>query len=128
VSPSNSNPLSVLLHSNIAAGEPEVKLALSRLSVEIKRRRKGPPSPNAHDLFVSVLRALLRIRGRAHAEARMACLCDSVLEKESEKRTKRGRDDRDLRSRCDCWREAGLRSRETPLISFVAFDPYRGKS
>jgi putative two-component system response regulator len=79
VSPPNTNPLSVLLHSNVAAGEPEVKLALSRLSVEIKRRLNNPPSPNAHDFFVSVLRALSRVKGGAHAEARMACLCDSVF-------------------------------------------------
>ncbi len=56
--------------------EPEYKIALSRLSVELKHRFvKG--SPESFEFVASAVRALARIRGIAHAEMRMTCLWDS---------------------------------------------------
>ncbi len=56
--------------------EPEFKLAISRLSSELKQRfSRG--SPDSFEFVYNAVRALGRIRGFAHAEMRMACFWDS---------------------------------------------------
>jgi putative two-component system response regulator len=60
------------------SGEPEIKLALSHLSAEIKDRLNKASSEHSADFFVSAVRALSEIKGAAHADARMTCLFDCV--------------------------------------------------
>jgi putative two-component system response regulator len=69
--------IEALLQASHGANEPELKIALSRLSSEIKERL-DTGSPNSGDFFLSALKALSRVRGPAHAELRMICLFDSV--------------------------------------------------
>ena len=68
--------LEALVQGANGATEPEFKLALSRLSSELKQRfSKG--SPDSFEFVSGAVRALVRIRGIAHAEMRMACFWDS---------------------------------------------------
>ncbi|HUQ99260.1 MAG TPA: HD domain-containing phosphohydrolase [Gemmatimonadaceae bacterium] len=65
-----------LVHSSAGPSAPELKVALSRLSSEIKQRLdKG--SPTSYEFVSTAIKALSRIKGGMHAEARMACLWDS---------------------------------------------------
>ena len=77
MSSSHLEKIETLLLSKTAAQEPEFKMALGRLSVEIGDRIKTG-SPSSVDFFFAVLRALARIRGSAHADVRMTCLNDSA--------------------------------------------------
>src|SRR5258708_232313 len=65
--------LDSLLHSKTGGDATAVKIALTRLSAEIKDRLKKS-SPESVDFFTSVVRSLGQLRGTAHAEARMTCL------------------------------------------------------
>ena len=78
MSSSNLEKIETLLLSKTSAQEPEFKMALGRLSVEMKERLKQG-SPSSVDFFLATLRAFARIRGSAHADVRMTCLFDSGL-------------------------------------------------
>lgn len=68
--------LEALIQSPRNASEPEFKLALSRLSAELKQRlNKGTPS--SFEFVAHAVRTLSRLKGTAHAEMRMACFWDS---------------------------------------------------
>lgn len=63
-----------LLGSTKSAGNPNAKLALSRIQTEIKQRlAKGSPE---FDFFVEASKGLIALKGAAHAEVRMQCLYD----------------------------------------------------
>ena len=65
-----------LFHRTNGPSEPEYKIALSRLSAELKLRfAKG--SPESFEFVAGAVRALARIRGIAHAEMRMNCFWNS---------------------------------------------------
>ena len=72
MSSARTQALQELLRSSGSARQPEMKAALSRLVAEARERAKGSASSNSY--FVSVLRALSRIKGTAHAELRIECL------------------------------------------------------
>jgi putative two-component system response regulator len=74
---SSSQSIDALLQSKTSANEPEFKIALTRLSSEIKGRMKIGISSTPPDFFLSALQALSRIKGVAHADVRMSCLIDS---------------------------------------------------
>src|SRR5260221_2781634 len=65
--------LDSLLQSKAGGDASAIKVALTRLSAEIKDRVKRA-SPESMDFFTSVVRSLGQLRGTAHAEARMDCL------------------------------------------------------
>src|SRR5258708_12350739 len=67
--------LDSLLHSKTGGDATAVKVALTRLSAEIKDRVKKS-TPESADFFTSVVGSLGQLRGTAHAEGRMACLYD----------------------------------------------------
>src|SRR5258706_10596208 len=76
MSSSHLERIETLLHSKTAANEPDFKSALARLSAEVKERLKQD-SPNSVEYFSGVVRALSRLKGTTHADARMNCLFDS---------------------------------------------------
>jgi len=76
MSSSKPLPLGAVLLQTTSASEPEVKLALGRLTAELKDRLRRPPTPSSEAFFSSAVRALSRIRGAANSEARMECLFD----------------------------------------------------
>jgi tetratricopeptide (TPR) repeat protein len=73
----NTEQLQALLRLSSSAGDPKMKVVLSRLSSEIKERCKG--QANSSDYFVSALRALSKVRGTGHAELRMQCVRDCLF-------------------------------------------------
>jgi hypothetical protein len=76
LSSSHLERIETLLQAKTTANEPEFKAALARLSAEVKERLKRY-SPTSPDYFSGVVRALSRLKGTAHADARMNCLFDS---------------------------------------------------
>jgi len=54
----------------------ELKLSLVRLRREIEHRLRAPPSAESGAFFVQAARAISNIRGGAHAQLRIECLCD----------------------------------------------------
>lgn len=63
-----------LLRSSRLANDPDAKVVLSRLCIEVKHRLStGAP---AFDFFVDIARSLARIKGSVHAEMRLQCLYD----------------------------------------------------
>ena len=75
MSSTHIDTLELLLKAGKGAVVPEFKVALSRLSTEIKDRVSRGSSSSV-DFFVGALDALARIRGAANAELRMSCLHD----------------------------------------------------
>jgi putative two-component system response regulator len=70
--------LESLLHSKNGGDATAIKVALIRLSAEIKGRMKKS-SPESVDFFTSAVRTVGRLRGAAHADIRMDCLFDSCM-------------------------------------------------
>lgn len=69
----HASELETILRTAGDSTEPQLKVALGRLSVELKaRREKG--STDSLSYFLSALRSLSKIRGQAHADSRMTCL------------------------------------------------------
>lgn len=77
MSSSTSEVLEALLQTSKSSTTPELKVALTRLSLEMKERA-GRGSSDSHEFFASALHAISRIRGAAHAELRWSCLLDSA--------------------------------------------------
>lgn len=69
--------LEALLQSNALADKTEIKVALVRLSLEIKARSQRA-SKHSLDFFNSAVRILAKVKGSAHAELRMQCLFDCI--------------------------------------------------
>jgi len=74
--PSHITSRKTLRHA--AASEPEIKLAMSKLAADMKERLARSACKESSDFFLSTLRALTQIKGRANAEARMTCLFDCI--------------------------------------------------
>ena len=70
---SHAARLASLLGQSVVSSSPDLKIALVRLSVEIKERVANG-SPDAAAFFSSAVHELSRIRGTAHADLRVACL------------------------------------------------------
>lgn len=70
---SHAARLASLLGHSPASSNPDLKIALVRLSVEIKERLASG-SPDAASFFAAAVRELSKIRGTAHADLRVACL------------------------------------------------------
>jgi putative two-component system response regulator len=69
--------LEILLRSEGRTHEAEYKIALTRLSAEI-RNRLTQGSSSSTDFIEASVKALSRLRGAVHASLRMECLCDSA--------------------------------------------------
>jgi putative two-component system response regulator len=70
---SQLKPLDEMLQRGRALGDPEIKVALSRLNSDLRHlREKG--SPLSREVFLTSLRSLRQIRGSMHADLRMECL------------------------------------------------------
>src|SRR5690349_12091785 len=65
--------LETLLRSPTAASQSEVRNAVDRLQAELSERL-ARESSDSMDYFLSAYRVLRRIKGTAHAEARLDCL------------------------------------------------------
>lgn len=70
-----SQELTILLKKVNLSSDPEVKLALSRLSREVKEKL-ATGSPESQGYFVSVSEAVGRLRGSGNSELRIDCLMD----------------------------------------------------
>jgi putative two-component system response regulator len=77
MSSAHTEALQKLLRFSGSAHEPQMKVALSRLAAETRERAKSGTS--SAEYFVSVLRALSRIKGTAHAEIRLQCFKDCLV-------------------------------------------------
>lgn len=74
MSSSHAEDLEIVLRSPKATG-PDLKMALTRLSLEVKERvERG--SSTSYDFFAATMHALSKIKGTAHAELRGKCLFD----------------------------------------------------
>jgi len=60
------------------AADPEIKLALSRITAEVKTKL-ADASPRSVDFFESVRDSLNQLRGNANAESRVLCLLDCAI-------------------------------------------------
>jgi putative two-component system response regulator len=65
--------LDALLHSGGGANDLDFKVALTRLSRELKIRLNRSSS-DSHEFFSSALRAVSRIKGTTHVDVRMTCI------------------------------------------------------
>jgi putative two-component system response regulator len=70
--------LEAFLRSTGGVCKPEIKVALGRLSAEMKERGSNA-SPTSIQFFASAVSALGRIRGSAHSQVRLTCLWESFL-------------------------------------------------
>jgi putative two-component system response regulator len=69
----NIERLERLLRSSNSPHDREAKLALSRLLLDLKDRRKSG-SPHSRECFTAAFRALHKIKGPIHAEIRLDCI------------------------------------------------------
>lgn len=70
--------LETLLNQNGTPSVGELKLALTRLSVELNERiTRG--SSASYEFFIGAVQALSKVKGQAHAEVRLSCLFESGL-------------------------------------------------
>jgi len=68
--------IELIARDKTAVPSADLKLTLHRLSSELRHRtQKG--SPTSFEFVATAVRALSKIKGTAHAEARMACLWES---------------------------------------------------
>ena len=70
-----TDQLDILLQRPDASVAGDIKVALSRLASEVKRRLDAGSS-GSYDFLLSTLRTLSRMRGAYHADVRMVCLFD----------------------------------------------------
>jgi len=77
LSSSHAARLSALLDKTPRASPSDLKVALTRLTVETKER-KIHGSPDASTFFSDTVRELRRIRGVANADLRITCLYDAA--------------------------------------------------
>jgi putative two-component system response regulator len=77
MSSARTEALQSLLRSSGSAHEPQMKGVLSRLAAEARERAKS--GATSDEYFISVLRALSRVKGTTHAEIRLECLKDCLL-------------------------------------------------
>lgn len=78
MSSSHAEELEALLRSSQGLGGPDLKLALTRLSSEVKdRAQRG--SLGSYDFFASTVDALSKIKGPAYADLRFHCILESGL-------------------------------------------------
>lgn len=78
MSSSHIDELDLLIRSKGSTSEPNLKAALSRLSLELKERRAKDYGTSL-DFFSSALKLLSRIKGSAHIESRMSCLVECAM-------------------------------------------------
>lgn len=71
----NSTDLEILLRYGTSGADPQVKIALRRLSTEVKKRLERGSS-ESFEFFASTAKAVARLKGPANAEARFDCLYD----------------------------------------------------
>lgn len=70
---SQVKPLDEMLQRDRTPGDPEIKVALSRLNSDLRHLRERG-SPLSREVFLTSLRSLRQIRGSMHADLRMECL------------------------------------------------------
>jgi putative two-component system response regulator len=75
MSSSHADRLETVLRESSNPAEPEVRLALLRLTSEVKERL-AQGSSGAKEFFLSALRSLARMKGNGHAELRLHCIFD----------------------------------------------------